>query len=1573
MRLLIIAATLLTFSVALWAHRVSNANWVPSSKTTFQNPQPQAPGAQQLFAAPCGVPKFAPYTENFDTSALYFSPHCWAEGIKGTGFASVLVSSFNAKSAPHCLELFNDMADTTMAITPALSGLTNLNKQIIFSASTNDTFNKLYIGTVSSPTDLGSFSPIDTLAFSAVDTYQDMRIKLDASSAYNGTHQYIAFLHSNDNSFASIFIDNFEYVENTGCDRPLNLSISAITDSSALVSSLAAGSVLNYSWGPVGFNQASTSTSGGNPFTITSLLPSTVYEVYVQLDCSGAGNDSSAWSGPITFKTDCAAFTAPYSNNFDTDTLYAPPACWKNLLPGPGFKQAEVYTRANSFFSAPNHLRITYPGNFDPADRSIMITPAFADLSSGSSQVRFLADAINGDVPLLVGTMSDPTDPSTFHKVDSIYLVSTSNNMNVANYTEYTVEITTANGYNGTDSYVAFQASPNHPNYSTIYLDNFTYEAIPPCAPPALTSLSVSGISNTAATATWQGGAGLKTTVFWGAPGFTPGTGASVGQSTTTQSTVVMSGLSQNTAYEYYLQDSCAAGKSYFVGPIAFITSCAPAATPYYENFDGPSWTPGTGFSNTGDQLDNCWSRTPQPGNRYIWGIRSGASTGSNTGPDQDFSGSGNYAFTLGNYGNFGDHAFLYTPILDISTLSAPYLSFYVHRFGTTVGELSVEIDTGNGQWYEILNLNNLSTAGSASPFSEAGIDLVTNSNLVQLRFKAVGKACCEGDMAIDEISVAEAPACPNVANISFSSLQDTTITIQWGANGSAGNYEVWHGPQGFYQGSNTLPTQGTITSTTQTSLVIDTLQPNLCYQYLVRSLCGTQDTSTWQGPYTFCTLCNASPTPYYNDFEAGTPASVPDCWTELLSNAGSATLSNANPYAGSQHLELYNDFYPSDILAISPMLDGLSTGTKQVRFQGKSSQASNEILIVGTAANNHDVSSFHPLDTFVLNTNYQTYTVALTTANGFNGTDVFVAFKHGVQTSFERLYIDDLYVEDIPTCPAPAGFTLWNSTDSTATVKWDTLTGTQYEVQYNLGSFTPGQGLGATVNADSASFNLVPGNVPNYVFLRALCGPNDSSYWVGPIIISSPPVPCDNMEAYALGRLQGQSTLFYSNAFFDESEITSARASSGNQSIRFHTLGVNNIASANVDLDIDSSAVYQIAFDINVNTGDRGLLFGIASQGSGPFPNPVSAFQMEFLGTGAVEVTDGNSFSPTLFGSFNFQHNTWEQIHILIDLKNDTAWVQLNGQSTSVGWNYSMQGNIDKTFETLTFAAFNVPTGMETYDFYIDDFCFTEADFSCPPPGNIQLSSLSCDSLEVSWNSNTGGSIIEYGPQGFTPGTGTYSAITTSPHRLGNLLPNTAYDVYVSDTCGADTSIFEGPHTQTTDDGPLPAILLTHTLGYTAGDATLNVNATGSTGDNFLWIFDGTDSANGMQTTQVFTTNGSYTVRLEVSNACGTTDTTFTIQIGIGLEEHALNNGLAFYPNPTQNTLYIKALTGSSSTLNLSVWNLSGQMLMQETNQTFDENSEIALDISTLSTGIYLLRVDSPDQPTQTITLQKQ
>ncbi len=85
-----------------------------------------------------------------------------------------------------------------------------------------------------------------------------------------------------------------------------------------------------------------------------------------------------------------------------------------------------------------------------------------------------------------------------------------------------------------------------------------------------------------------------------------------------------------------------------------------------------------------------------------------------------------------------------------------------------------------------------------------------------------------------------------------------------------------------------------------------------------------------------FNSSCLGESIPYFKDFEADTLNNPAQCWTELIVNpwgiASYTQVRNDFPFGGQKQLSLFNDFADT-ILAVSPLLNDLTMGNKQIRF----------------------------------------------------------------------------------------------------------------------------------------------------------------------------------------------------------------------------------------------------------------------------------------------------------------------------------------------------------------------------------------------------------------------------------------------------------------------------------------------------------------------------------------------------------------------------------------------------------------------------------------------------------------
>jgi hypothetical protein len=88
-------------------------------------------------------------------------------------------------------------------------------------------------------------------------------------------------------------------------------------------------------------------------------------------------------------------------------------------------------------------------------------------------------------------------------------------------------------------------------------------------------------------------------------------------------------------------------------------------------------------------------------------------------------------------------------------------------------------------------------------------------------------------------------------------------------------------------------------------------------------------------------------------------------------------------------------------------------------------------------------------------------------------------------------------------------------------------------------------------------------------------------------------------------------------------------------------------------------------------------------------------------------------------------------------------------------------------------------------------------------PLTDLTATTISALAIELAWTTPGDETewTIEYGPVGFTPGTGTSVNVTTNPAEVTGLTPGTVYDFYVQSACGENAD-WAGPVTEATEFG---------------------------------------------------------------------------------------------------------------------------------------------------------------------------
>lgn len=685
-----------------------------------------------------------------------------------------------------------------------------------------------------------------------------------------------------------------------------------------------------------------------------------------------------------------------------------------------------------------------------------------------------------------------------------------------------------------------------------------------------------------------------------------------------------------------------------------------------------------------------------------------------------------------------------------------------------------------------------------------------------------------------------------------------------------------------------------------------------------------------------------------------------------------------------------------------------------------------------------------------------------------------------------------------LPTCLRPSNLGISNITDLTALLNWTSNdTETRWVVEIDTVGFVPGTSSMSVIMTNPYTFNGLNQLTEYEVYIRAFCGPGDTSNYTGPISFTT-----------------GASPLFCGDIFMDSGDSTDTYEL--NQSYTVTACPTNPgdvIQVVFEDFALDNGFDFLTIYDANNATNQIGTYTGTNSPGtivaentsgcltfsfqsdgfavdSGwyalinciPAPtclkpvnlttfnatnnsldlswfanNGESSWLVEYgapgfqLGTGTQVVANSNPF--TLNGltattsyefyvkaicssidSSSFSNNPGSGTTlndpficgnlftdpggpngvyannisdtnticpsgpnevVLLDFtmfnteNNYDSLMIFNGSSTSDPLIGSYQGSVDPgmIYSTSTdgcLTAVFISDGSVTYDGW-------QATISCVPPLTcFTPTGLSAqvqnNSADLSWTSSGSETqwVLEYGPAGFTPGTGTISLVSTNPAHITGLNASTQYDFYVSAYCAADdTSFMAGPHPFTTAMDPFicgnmfydnggPGLYANNSIDTivicpSPGFQTVVVNFLEfNTELNYdsLMIFNGNSTAapligsyqgtNSPGLVMASNPTGCLTFLFTSDNIVADSGWVAQIDCLVSLNELE-GNSVSVYPNPSSGKYNLQ--NKSSEALSFELTDINGRKI-QTAQQQIKANSSLELNLTHLQDGVYFVKL---------------
>ena len=1520
------------------------------------------------FRTPCQALTTLPFSETFDTYTGATStsvsvnnlPSCWAYFNNGTstsysGYPIIYSNSSSAASGTNAMRFYTYTTagtyDDQVAILPPIDVTINPwnNLMMSFDAralNTSYAF-ELVVGVMSNPSDMTTFVPVQTISSTST-TYASYEISFDQ---YTGAGNFIAIKAPRPSSGYNYgYVDNIMVDVAPSCSRVRNLTVSQVAATSALLSwdDGMFGTPSSYSveyavhgtnnWTPVSYSVTA------SPYMLGGLTVNTDYDVRVKANCTD-GSSSNYWVTTQFATATCLVEREIQIGNGTTTSYYLPVNNYYN------YSYTQQIYLASEMGGAGTLRSVSFEYAYSDGSRKpeVSIYLGHTTKSTFTSTSDYIS--ISGMTLVYRGPLDCQQGWNTFAFQTPFQYNGTSNLVMAID--------DNSDGYSGS-AYV-FNVHSTSPNYRSIYYYSDSTDP-DPSNPPTASSYSsgnrsnvkfgggcdnnatcvapnvyVRDVTTTTATIDWAPG---YTESQWSLEYQVDGAATWTTAGTQTSSPATLTGLTPGTPYKVRMRSECGGSDVSDWTVKEFATKCLPIAQlPFTENFDSYSGSTSTAASS--NNLPLCWSY-----------LNNGTSTSYSGYPivysstASSYSGSNSIRFytyiTAGTY----DDQIAILPKVDVNTnaMSTLQLTFDARNNSSYTFQLVVGVMTDPANKATFVPVDTIVTTSNAYTSYDVLFDQYTGTG-EYIALMAPRPASSYNAGYVDNIRVDLIPSCPRPHDLTVTNVTTNTASLSWTEMGTSYDWVVEYGPAGYIPGTGTtLQVQYT------PSVTVNGLQANTQYDFYVKADCGGGDVSDWSPKASARTACNALVLPYSENFDnmgSGTGI-IPSCWGRMNTYSTTTNYPYVNtsyPYSGNAALYFYSSTSTYNI-AVLPFVDVTTNpiNTLQLSFMMRSSSGITSTITVGVMTNPLDATTFTPVAT-VNNTVTATYEPKEVSLSTYTGQGAYVALKLTNTSSTYSVYIDDILLETIPTCPKPQNVTVSNPSQTSMTVSWTEMgTAQDWTVEYGPAGYMVGTGTPVQVhNTPSTTITGLSASTIYDFYVQADCGGGDVSAWS---IKATGATLCDaisqlpyteNFDAYGTG------TTAYPNCWSKINTYTSGDRPYCNASYGYNgsTAGLYFYSSSST---YNIAVMPEIAATIPVNTLKATFMFrGFSTSTSyttvlqvGVMTNPMDASTFVAVDT----VYPGTAVTTYESREVSFANYTGTGRYIAFK----------SGDFGATTTYYAMMDNlvvsVDSNATPPTPPTCATPTGL-----------------------TVPASSITQTTATASWNA--GGTEtawdLQY-KQHNASNWGSIIPLTARTYNFTGLTAGTFYDVRVRANCGnSDVSNWTNAVTfQTETQGPGPNPCEDPT-GLTASSVTTNSVVLDWTenGTSTSWTvnYQGagvpqwyTVTANEHPYTlsglQEATTYQAYVVANCADGPSGASNLVTFTTLGVGINDY--EQSVSLYPNPNNGrfTINNEQLTIN----NVQVYDVYGKLL-----KTVEGNANtVELDVRELSAGMYFVRIST-------------
>ena len=589
-----------------------------------------------------------------------------------------------------------------------------------------------------------------------------------------------------------------------------------------------------------------------------------------------------------------------------------------------------------------------------------------------------------------------------------------------------------------------------------------------------------------------------------------------------------------------------------------------------------------------------------------------------------------------------------------------------------------------------------------------------------------------------DTLTFTTGVACQAPTDLVVTNTTASTATISWTNNGTSTQWDIFVNNNAVFAQPdiNDVTVYGTRVTYTLEGLTAATIQT-----VKVRANCGgTDGVSAWSNTIAFTTECEDLTTlPYTQDFEeavigGSTSSDFVTCMRRLNNGTtyyGYPYVANVSEYnhteGGSKGL-YWLDYFSAGIygdyqIVVLPGVDinSYAINGLRLKFWAKNYGSSyHPKFIVGVMTNSINPDSFVAVDT--INAEATTWTEYVTNLDSYTGQGKYVAIRANRSATDWYAYVDDITLEEIPTCPDVTDVTATPDSLS-VTVTWTANGADSYDVELRNG-----ESVVATTNTNenTAIFEDLPIN-DYQIYIRANCG-NDQSPWTSPVNVHigyCVPAPT-SMDGNGITHV----TFGMGDNIVNNSVNPSPRYGDYSSQIGAIQAGVESTIAITYGHGYDYGTFIWVDWNNDLDFDDEGeiLYYGMSSGESNP--HTLSA-------TFTLPATQATGDYRMRIGGSDNGFNTWEEANPCYT----DSWA---------------------CFHDYTLRVLEAP--------------------SCLVPNHLAVSDITADGAVLGWNGN--GSATEWEIM-LNDDDSNLIEVDENPYDLSGLEPNTPYTVKVRSVCG--------------------------------------------------------------------------------------------------------------------------------------------------------------------------------------------